>query len=75
MTARELWLRLMLWVLRHERSGLRRERARYHAERLGLDQALRENAARDQVLQQDIATVDGELRSMRTARRFPLSGA
>lgn len=72
---RELWLRLLLAVLRHERTGLRRERARYHSERLGLESALHANQQRDNELQRQIARLDMQARAQRTARRFPLTGA
>lgn len=71
----ELWTRLMLAVLRHERTGLRRERARYHAERLGLEEALRANQQRDNELQRQIAALDCQARAARTRRRFPLERA
>lgn len=68
----ELWMRFLLWLMRHERNGLRRERARLHAEREGIDWALRQNTTRAQLAEQHMARVEQRLLALRTARRFPV---
>lgn len=64
--------RLQLVWLRFKRRALRRERARYNAERAGLDHALRVNAHDAQRVDAAIAAAEDALRHARLARRFPL---
>jgi len=68
----DLRLRFLLWLVRHERNGLRRERARLHAEREGIEWALRNNSTRALMAEQHMARIEQRLLALRTARRFPL---
>lgn len=64
---------LKLAWLRVKRRGLRRERARYNAERAGLDQALRVNARDAEAVDAAITAAEETLRRARFAARYPVA--
>lgn len=66
-----LRLRLQLWLARSTRAGLRRERARLHIERNGIEWALRRNEVEAQTWEREIARLQVQLACRRAARARP----